>query len=57
MINDAVKYRTFIDKMIKKSPELFPSKVYYGYHLKEIRYSKKLKIYQRRILIEKRVIR
>ena len=37
--------------MIEESPELFPKEINQGYLMKDRRYSNKLKVYQRRILV------
>ncbi len=52
IVKDAIKYRDFLDEVIKKSPELFPIEITEGYLMKDIRYSSKLQLYQRRILIK-----
>jgi hypothetical protein len=46
------KYRAFLDKLIKDLPELFPTEINQGYLMKDLRYSSKLKVYQRRILVK-----
>ncbi len=40
-----------VDLAIKENPELFPAKISSGYKMKEIRFSKKLKIKTRRVLV------
>jgi len=50
--NCAIEYRAFLDKLIQESPELFPREINQGYLMKDLRYSQKLKVYQRRILIK-----
>ena len=52
IVQDAEKYRDFLDKVIKESPELFPREINQGYLMKDFRYSNKLKVYQRRILVD-----
>jgi hypothetical protein len=51
IIHNAEKYRVFLDRIIKASPELFPKEINQGYLMKDRRYSSKLKVYQRRILV------
>ena len=43
LIKDNVKFRSYLDGMIEKWPELFPDKIEDGYHLHGPRRSKKLK--------------
>ncbi len=52
IVKNAVKYREFLDELIKNVPELFPSEIKEGYLMKDLRYSSKLQLYQRRILIK-----
>ena len=51
IVKNAEKYRAFLDQLIKESPELFPRKINQGYLMKDLRYSNKLKVYQRRISV------
>jgi len=53
IINDASAYRKFLEETINKFPELFPTEISGGFEIKETRYSKKLKVFQRRILVNK----
>ncbi|EDN67079.1 conserved hypothetical protein [Beggiatoa sp. PS] len=53
IVKDAEKCRSFLDQLIKESPELFPSQINQGYLMKDLRYSNKLKVYQRRISVER----
>jgi len=50
IVKNASLYRQFLDQIIKSSPELFPPEIKEGYLMKDLRYSSKLKVYQRRIL-------
>ena len=52
IVKNAEKYRAFLDKLIKDLPELFPTEINQGYLMKDLRYSSKLKVYQRRILVK-----
>jgi len=38
--------------LIEESPELVPDEINQGYLMKDLRYSNKLKVYQRRILVK-----
>lgn len=51
IIKNAALYRKFLDKIIEESPELFTKEIKGGYLMKDLRYSIKLKLYQRRILV------
>ena len=51
IIQNAVQFRMIVDMAIKEYPELFPAKIAFGYQMKEIRFSKKLKLRIRRIVI------
>ena len=51
IIQQAVQFRMVLDVVIKTSPELFPDEITNGYKMKEIRFSKKLKLKIRRIVI------
>ena len=52
IVKNAVQYRAFMDKWIKDCPELFPLEINQDYLIKDLRYSSKLKVYQRRILVQ-----
>jgi len=43
-----------LDKCIKNAPELFPLEIKEGYLMKDLRYSRKLQLYQRRISIKEK---
>jgi hypothetical protein len=51
IIQCAKKFRQVIDKAIEKHPELFPPEITSGYKMKEVRFSKKLNLKTRRIII------
>lgn len=51
IIQNAVEFRMIVDMAIKEQPELFPAQIVFGYKMKEIRFSKKLKLRIRRIVI------
>ena len=51
LIQHSMQFRMVVDLAIKENPELFPAKISYGYKMKEIRFSKKLKIKTRRVLV------
>ena len=51
IIQNSIQFRMVIDMAIKKHPELFPAKISSGYKMKEIRFSKKLTLKIRRIVI------
>lgn len=51
IINDAKTFRTALDELITRYPELFPPKITTGYRLKERKHSKKLSLPTRRITV------
>ena len=51
MIQNATQFRIVVDMAITEYPELFPAEITFGYQMKEIRFSKKLKLKIRRIVI------
>ena len=51
IIQYAIQFRIVLGMLIKEYPELFPSEIAFGYKMKEIRVSKKLKLKIRRIVI------
>ncbi len=51
LIQHSMQFRMIVDLAIKDNPELFPAKITSGYQMKEIRFSKKMKIKIRRILV------
>ena len=52
IVKNAIKYRAFLDQLIKDSPELFPSDINLGYLMKDLHNERKLKVYQRRIVVK-----
>ncbi len=50
-IECSIKFRQIIDRAIEKYPELFPPEITSGYKMKEVRFSKKLNLKIRRIVI------
>lgn len=50
-VNDSVRFRAVLDEIITKYPQLFPDEIKKGYTMKDIFYSKKLRIAVRRIKI------
>jgi len=51
IIHPAAQFRMVLDMVIMKYPELFPVEITNGYKMKDIRFSKKLKLKIRRIVI------
>jgi hypothetical protein len=51
LILNPAKFREFVDYHIAEHPELFPPEIIYGYQMKDIKWSRKLKIHTRRIKI------
>ena len=51
IIQHAIQFRMILGMLIKEHPELFPPEIAFGYKMKEIRVSKKLKLKIRRIVI------
>jgi len=51
IIQHSIQFRMVIDMAIEKHPELFPAEISSGYKMKEIRFSKKLTLKIRRIII------
>jgi hypothetical protein len=51
IIQQVAHFRVVLDVIIKKYPELFPVEITSGYKMKDIRFSKKLKLKIRRIVI------
>jgi len=52
IIDDPVKFRNHLDKMIELFPELFPAEISNGYQMKDTYKSKKMSIVTRRIKID-----
>jgi hypothetical protein len=51
IVRDSAKFRTYLDDIIKRSPELFPAGIKDKYLMKDIYHSKKLSIPIRRIQV------
>lgn len=51
IIQNATQFRMVVEMAITEYPELFPAEINFGYTMKEIRFSKKLKLKIRRIVI------
>lgn len=51
IIQNSFQFRVVVDTAIKEYPELFPVEISSGYKMKEIRFSKKLNLKIRRIVI------
>ena len=49
IIQHPIQFRMIVDMAIKEYPELFPAKISSGYKMKDIRFSKKMKLKTRRI--------
>jgi hypothetical protein len=50
-IKNAVKFRTYLDRMIESFPQLFPSDINNGYLMKDSYYCEKISIQIRRIVV------
>lgn len=51
IVKSDVDFRAYIDRIINKHPELFPSDISKGYLMKDMNYSRKLSIFIRRIKV------
>ena len=52
IVLNPIAFRSELDQVYAKFPQIFPSKITNGYRMKDIRYSKKLSLHIRRIEID-----